>query len=426
MTTRPFEYFAADSSGKIVNGLLHAADAEAAKKDLSARNLRVLSLWEKTAVETASTIRGRVSPDDFVHFNTHLASITQSGLPMPEGLRALAADLRTGPWKAALEEVRAEIENGASLSDALRKRRDLFSDLYIGLVRAGEASGNLPGVLALVARHSQGLLELRRRITEALIYPTIVILAVVGIYVFESYCVIQNFGEVFKDMDLDIPVVTRLVLSMAQPEVVNTISVLIVGAIVFLWIVAERITAGRWLLDVLASGLPFVNTIRSSYAMSRFSATMSILLEAGVSVPDSLTVLITTIENPRLKRALAGALGGVNEGQPLSKALEWSEAPLKRARSDAGSSPEGERLPPSRGAFPATLTWMVSLGETHGNLARAFADVADLYEQRARRATAVLDSLLAPLVIVGIGLFILIIVVALFAPLVFLMEKIGV
>lgn len=375
----PFEYHALDAKSKLVSGVVTAPGRQEALTELASRGLHPLSVIERGKGAAGPFLSGKVKPEDFIQFNTHLASIAASGLPLSPGLRALAKDVGTGPFQRLVEEVASEVEAGHSLSHALATRGDVFSPLYVHLVRAGEASGDLAGVLVVAARQSEGFQEARRRIREALVYPSILLLALTGIYGFALLRVVPEFRAIYTEMDLDLPALTHLVFRFAHPLVVVTLGCLVVAALGFFWFVADRSALGRDLMDWIIGALPVVRDLRKSYDMSRFCLTLSMLLRGGAGMSEALGMVLATTPNARLRRALALTLARVQEGQKLSEALERSRG------------------------FPATLTWMLSLGEARGDLPVAFSDIGAVYQARAVRAASLLDVGLLPSVILVVG-----------------------
>lgn len=396
-----FDYIATDDSGRQRSGSVSAEDREAARRELEQQGLRVVSLNEKTGSRPGREFTGRVSTEDFLTFNRHLASVTKRGASLPDGLKALLADIAPGEFQRVVEEVLAEVEAGRPLSDALRKRKDVFSGLYINFVRAGEESGNLSAVLSLVAKQSQGLSKVRQRVIEALFYPSIVIVAVSILLFYIGKGVIPHFYAMFCEMDLPLPGLTRLLFIFWTSDVVYATLGVILFGIVFLWVAGERTAIGQRLLDWIVFFAPLLKEIRQSYGLARVCELMSILLRGGVPLTDALGVVSTSADSPSMRYALMRAAVDVSEGHSLSDSLK------------------------ERGPFPSTMTWLVHLGEETGELPDAFEDAADLYEARATRSAAVLDTFLVPILIVATGAIVAVTVMAMFMPLISLMEKMG-
>lgn len=346
-------------------------------------------------------LHGKVRPEEFQSFNAHLLSLSKTGAPLTHGLRALLKDMKSSRFKAAVEEVVSQMENGESLSAALTRRSDVFSSLYVSLIKAGETSGNLSGVLSLVSRHSLGQVRMRRRIIEALIYPSILVVAVVVVYNFAARWIIPQFQNMFAEMGLSLPVSTQWLIMISYREVVAAVSCAVILPIAFLWIAGERTRVGRWCLDALAGLFPLARTVERSYTLSQLSATMSMLLRGGIPVLQALEIVCGTAQSPRLGRALAKTMVRVSEGTPLSASMA------------------------STGYFPATFTWMLSLAETGAALPEALGDIAELYESNASRAAALLDIVVVPIVVFVSGSLIACVVFSLFAPFISLMERLG-
>ena len=398
---REFDYHATDAQGQAQSGAVSAADREAAMAELRDRGLQVLSLCPKGTKRFKAALHGNISPEDFISFNTHLAAIARSGAPLSEGLHSLAIDMRRGRFRAAIENVCSEVENGRSLSEALNESSQVFPELYVSLVRAGEVSGNLSGVLAMVAHQSKGMTNVRRRIVEALIYPGVLMVSAAAVYAFIALKIVPNFRQMFAEMGLPLPALTHLVFALSAPGIVYTVLGVLLLPTLFFLLGGSRTLIGRKILDTIVSFVPLARTIGLSYAYSRICAMMSMLLRGGVSLAEALGIVIGTVDSPKLKRALAGTEAGVTEGAAFSRALRET------------------------GGFPETLAWMASLGENTGDLPGAFSDLAELYESKASHAAAVLDIVLVPVVVLVTGMLVGLTVVALLSPLISLMSMMG-
>jgi type IV pilus assembly protein PilC len=402
-----FVYYGIGADGQVQSGSVSASDREAAMDALRERGIRVLSLERSNKGRFGPLLRGRVNAEDFIQFNTSLASLTKSSRPLPEGLRAIVTDMQSGRFRAAVEDVRAEIEGGRSLSDALNRRSDLFSDLYVRLVRAGEASGDLGAVLLTVARQSRGLLDMRRRLQEALFYPTIVVWVVLAIYALFSLLIAPQLALLYAEMTrgfgppLELPALTRLVLWTAKPSLMIPVCALVGCGLILAWTAGQWTVTGRRFFDAIVSRLPVARDVQQSYELSRIAGALSMMLRGGVPMVEALGALMASCGKGSLANALGRTAAAVSEGKSFSESLGQA------------------------GFFPRSLTWMVSMGEQSHELPAILADIADLYEGRAARAASLLDALLVPVVVSAMGLLVGGVVCGILMPFTQMMKWLG-
>ncbi len=206
-----FDYTALTAEGKLMMGRLEAAGSDEAADRLSGMGLTVQSLQKSAARAPA-----RIGRDEFLMFNQQLASITRSGLPLERGLRELAAEVESGPMKRLLEEVAAELEAGASIDQVFEKRSSSVPPLYSQILRAGIASGRLSEMLTSLNRHLEISGQTRRIVLEAMTYPVMVLVLVVGLVTFLFQVLVPRFGPIFEAMGAPLPDLTQAVLFMAQ------------------------------------------------------------------------------------------------------------------------------------------------------------------------------------------------------------------
>jgi type IV pilus assembly protein PilC len=393
-----FEYQGRNSEGRTVTGRITADDREAAEQQLASQGLEILML---TRAETAaSQLQGKMNADDFIHFNRHLASIMKTDAPLNEAMRAIITDMDSGRFQMAIESVANDIENGRSFSEALQQRDDVFSGLYISMVRAGETSGDLAGILTMIAEQTEGIHKVRQKIIEALIYPSIVMVAAASIYLYLAINIVPNFKTTYDEMGIEIPKMTQLVFMLSSNPIPYYLSCLIIIPIVFLW-VAGGTTVGREILDAVARAVPLFNTIGESYALSRICTSLAMLLKGGVPVNDALIVAAAMAPSTRWRSALLRTSELIEEGESLSDALQ------------------------SVRVFPRSLCWMLSMGEKARSLPESLGTSAEFHESRATRAASLLDIMFVPVIVYILGILIGGTVFSLFLPLINLMEAMG-
>ncbi|NOX96993.1 MAG: type II secretion system F family protein [Nitrospirae bacterium] len=389
-----FEYRAVDSHGKEEMGITEARNPQELVANLRAKGLQVSSV--KRVRESVFTLLGakrKVSLDDLMLFNRQLASMVNTDLPLVPSLEALSQDMRKGRFKTVIDQVRGDIERGTSLTEALSKHPAVFSEFYLKLIEAGEKGGNLPGILNQLADYSQSIAMLKRKIREALIYPLLVILVAVAVLFFLVQSVIPAFAEMFRGIEPSLPPLTRFILRL--PVYFPYLFLGTLGLIFLIWLGKSWLVRGGGLfLDRLKLGLPLFGPFVRNTAIGNFCRTLGILLQAGVPLLTALELAGTASSNRLIEIASREMGKGVSEGERMTKSMN------------------------KFAVFPHTLVWMLSVGEHRGKLDESLLRLAGLYREQIDRTLRRIERTLAPLCIVGIGLIVGSIIVALFQPLI--------
>ena len=391
-----YEYRAVDREGREEVGTAEASSPREVVMSLGAKGLQVSSV--KRIREGEFTLLGhkrRVTLDDLMLFNRQLASMINTDLPLVPSLQALSRDMRKGRFKTVLDKVRKDVEEGTSLTEALSKHPAVFSKFYLTMIRAGEKSGNLPGILSQLADHTQSMAMLQKKVKEALIYPALVIVVAMAILTFLVRFVIPTFAEMFRDMGQALPPLTRLILELHYQFRHVLIGLLaLIGLIWLLKSWLARSKAGSLALDRLKLKLPIFGPFIRNTAIGNFCRTLGILLQAGVPMLNALELAGTASSNRLIEVACQEMARGVNEGERVTK-------PMKRFR-----------------IFPHTLVWMLSVGEQRGKLDESLLRLGGLYREQIERILRRIEIALVPICIIIIGLIVGSVIIALFLPLI--------
>ncbi|TET34431.1 MAG: type II secretion system F family protein [Planctomycetota bacterium] len=346
-------------------------------------------------------IFGGVSTRDLTQFTSQLSTLQDAGLPIVRSLRILEAQMKTGRLKQQVGIVADDVEGGSSLSDALSKHPRTFDKLYVQMVRAGEAGGVLDTILRRLAEFMEKSLRLRKRVIGASIYPIAVLviatLILSGIMIF----VIPKFIELFDDMGLEVPPMTAVLLVIT--ELVNKFWFLIPGipfVFVIVYKAVVRTNGGRLFVDKIKLGIPVFGTIMRKATISRFARTLGTLVASGVPILEALTIVREAIGNEVVARAVEEVTSSIREGESVARPLR--QFPV----------------------FDEILINMIEVGEETGELDKMLLKIADNYDEDVDVAVESLTSLLEPVLIVGMGLAVGFIVIALFMPLISLISKV--
>jgi len=400
-----FTYHAIDARGRDDHGQLTAPGEEQAVAALKARGLfptRVAIAEPKPAPGPGRERWRRPWPApvrtrDLAVFTRQLATLLRAGLPLVRGLETLARQERNVALKAVMVALADDIRSGSALSEALGRHPRHFDRLQINLVRAGEAAGALDAVLDRLARFQEKSLRLRGKVKAALVYPLCVIavalLILAGLLVF----VVPRFKQIFADLlkGAALPPLTQAVVSLS--EAVKSHGLLILGVAGAAWLGARlllRTPGGRRLVDGLAVRLPVCGELLLKSLVAQFSRTLGTLLASGVPILPALAIARDTCGNQRIAGAIDVVHHRVKEGDPVAAPLE------------------------STGVFPGMVTSLIDVGEHTGQLPEMLGRVADIYEEEVDTAVAGLGSLIEPVMIVFLAGIVGTIVVALFLPII--------
>ena len=346
---------------------------------------------------------GRVSNKLLTQFTRQLSTLIDAGLPILRSLRILEEQQRPGPLRVALRLVGDDVEGGTALSESMGRQPKAFDSLYTNMIRAGELGGVLDVVLQRLADFREKSQAIKKKVISAMIYPVAVItfatLIVTGIMIF----VVPKFQDIFGKMGKELPVMT-LALLKASNFVVHGGWVVILLAPLGIWAILRVLRVsegGRLMLDRFKLRIPIFGQITSKTAISRFTRTLGTLLSAGVPILEALDITRRTAGNEVVAKALARVHDGIREGENFAE-------PLKLAKI----------------AEPMVVN-MIDVGEETGELDKMLGRIADTYDDDVDNMVAGMVSLLEPVMVVTLGLIVGFIVIALFMPMVKLLQNVG-
>ncbi len=385
-----YQYIATSETGdKTTKGTMEAPDEAAVMQALGKQKLRPLSVTPAKKSSSGSSFGkllgggGKVKSDDLVIFTRQLSAMVGAGVPLLRSLSSLEQHSESPALKSILGSVIKEVEGGAPLGDALAKYPGTFSDVYVNMVRAGEAAGILDEILKRLALQQEKNASIRKKIKSAMTYPMVLLVITVVAFFGLMLFVIPQIGKILKDLggpDAELPFITQAMLSISA--FILAWWYLVIPAFVFaIWLVLRYIhtPAGRKQFHQLVLRIPAVNGIIRKVVVARFARTFSALIGAGVSVIESMTVTAHALGNVVYEESLLAAVDKVKNGQQLSTVLE-----------------EG-------GLYPAIVSQMLSVGEETGQTEVVLVKVAEFYEEEVDTAINGLSSIIEPVMIVIMG-----------------------
>jgi len=392
-----YKYRAVDPEGNPVENSMEATSAHAVTRKLQERGLTVNSVSEAYPDQRLIRVSGKLTWDDLQILSEQLASIVRGGLPMSASLKALASELHNPRLKPVLQKLHEDLERGVSLDEAIDKQHDRFPRMYPALIRAGEATGNMPGVLDLISQHTARMIDIRQRLQVAMIYPAILTVVSVLIIGFIILKVVPVFAEIFSDLGGQLPAPTRLLLAISlvlQHSWSGLLTALMVAAFLgiaaVLW--ARRSTQGRCRLDLIKLYFPWVGPAYHLAVQGRFCRVMALLLGARVPVLDALELAGAASGSAVLEQALEDAILAVAAGERLVDALERTRF------------------------FGHDTCWLLATSEERGATEEAFERLADRFEHQAAAHDKYFGALAAPVFAVVMGGIIAFVTISLYLP----------
>ncbi|MBM4268640.1 MAG: type II secretion system protein GspF [Deltaproteobacteria bacterium] len=393
-----YAYRGLSEGGRQVRGVVDAESARGARTRLRRDGIYPTEVVEESArpSEGASRLfqRGtRVRNADLATLSRQLATLIAAGVPVVEALGAVSEQSESPTVTRVLSHLRDDVSQGTSLADSMSEHPGVFPELYVGMVRAGEAAGALDLVLERLATHTEAQTRLQARVRTALAYPLFMSLFSGAIVVFLLAFVVPKVTRIFSEQKQELPLPTRILLGLSNAITDNFLLLLIVLVLLVAGALAMlRRPGGRAWLDRRLLDVPFVGPILTKIAVARFARTLATLLANGIPLLTALDLARRVTGNVAMSDAVEEARAAIREGQGVA-------APLRKT-----------------GLFPPLLTHMIAVGERSGELEPMLARVADAYEQEVESALGGLTAIFEPLMIVVMGGVMLFIVLAILLP----------
>jgi len=347
-------------------------------------------------------LSGKVKSKVLTTFTRQLATLVDAGLPLLRGLRVLEKQEKNPTLKSIINELAIAIEGGSTFSEALSQHPKVFNRLFVNMVKAGELGGVLEVVLSRLSEFMEKAQKIKGKVIAAMFYPVAVLIVATAILIVLMVKVVPSFRQVFEGMGMQLPAFTRLVLGISEIIKDHIFYALIAAvAVVIMFMVFVRTKFGRHTWDKIRLKLPAIGPVVSKVAISRFSRTLGTLVSSGVPILQALTIVKETAGNVIIANAVGAVHESVKEGETITAPLEAS------------------------GVFPPMVISMVDVGEQTGALPEMLLKIADNYDDEVDNAVAAMTSLLEPIMIVFLAVIVGSIVIAMFLPLIDMMNNMG-
>ena len=391
--------------GEVKGGAAAApAKKAAAKKGAAPAKKGGLNKDLKINIKLPSFLGGRVKPKDLTTFTRQLATLVNAGLPLMRCIEVLKKQNQIPAMGNCLNGISENIAGGGTFSEALTAYPKIFDNLYVNMVKAGEAGGVLEVVLNRLAEFAEKAQKIKNKVKGAMIYPSVVLLAAIGITAFLLTTVIPKFKQVFSDIlgDASLPAVTEFVMGISDFVQHNGLQIAIgVAALIVIYKVIGHTKGGAYALDVMRLKIPVTGTLVKRTAISQVTRTLGTLLASGVPILQALQIVRDTAGNRVIANALQTVHDAVKEGESMTDPLAAS------------------------GVFPPMVVSMVQVGEETGALADMLTRIANTYDDEVDNAVAGLTAAIEPALIIFLAVVVGTIVIAMFLPMIKIISSVS-
>lgn len=409
-----YQYKGVDGAGKKASGIIDADSPKLARQKLKKLEIFPFDLAEKSVRDKEggfaqllerlkqSAAVSTVSKKDLAVMTRQLATLVGAGIPLVGALSALVEQVDDDHFKAVLAKLKEMVNEGASLGDAMAEHKDIFSNMYIAMVRAGEIGGALEVVLKRLSDFLEAQVILRGKIASAMTYPLVMGMVGVAVMSFMIGYVIPKITVVFEHTDRALPYITQFVLGITGfiTSIWGLMMFVAIGAGILFLRGYLKTPAGKENYDKFLFRVPVFGDLSRMIAVSRFSRTLSTLLTSGIPLVKSLDIVKDVVDNTLLGRSIEQARESINEGAPIARPLAAS------------------------GYFPPVLIHMIDVGEKTGELESMLEHVSDSIDAEVDAKINAMTSILEPLIIVMMGAIIAFVVVAVLLPIIQMTEGI--
>ncbi len=393
---KKYEYSARTKEGAVDRGVMEARSRTQVVESLQSRGLIVVKVEEKVALlEALNEINiGGVPMKEKVVFMRQLATMMSSGLPLTQSLEILSAQATNPLFRRALKDVLSDVEAGSSLAKAFGKQPGMFDDIVLNLIKAGEDSGKLEDVFLRLADELEKQQDFQAKVKSAMIYPTIIMITIVGVVAMVMVFMIPSIKEIFTEFGSEIPMVTRVLIAMSDFTVNYWWIVLIlIGVAIGAFKYYIDTPGGRRVWDNFKLTVPIFGNLNTKIELSTMTQTLYLLLSSGLPILEALELVSQSLTNVWYKEAVANAATEVEKGSSLS---------LPLSREDK---------------IPLIVSQMINVGEETGRLDEIMKKMAEYYTNEVDMMTSNLATLIEPIMLIIMGGVVAFIAIAVYLPL---------
>jgi type IV pilus assembly protein PilC len=415
-----YSFKARDLSGKTASGTLEAASPDAVTQQLHKRGLVVLSISEGGAAKKAAAKGGprrskaskarpiklkmmkgkkqyrppgKIKLSSIILFANQLATMSEAGLPLLRALKSMGQEVDDKYFRPVIETVHDDIEDGDDFSQALSKHPKVFSNIFINMVKAGEASGQIDIILTQLASYLEKADTVRREVKGALTYPALMFALIIATFIGILYFIIPIFERVFASFNQELPAYTQMFINFSHGLQDNFLGVTgwVIGIFILFYMLIQT-TSGRYAFDTIKLKMPIFGVLVTKNIMARFARTFSVLISSGVTVVDALRIVGDLTGNAVVRKSITDSIEEIRQGAGLAQSLG------------------------KHGVFPDMMIQMIATGEETGALDRMLSKTSEFYERQVDIVVKSLTTLIEPLMIVLMAGVVGSVVIAMFLP----------
>jgi type IV pilus assembly protein PilC len=406
MSEVEFEYKAINSNGEVKSGIKLASDEFSLKKALKAEGLSLLHAElinknnPKFLISKILKI-GRISMHDKIVFIRNLGTMTGAGLSLSRSIMIIERQTSNKKFKKIIYEINESVKKGSSLSDALKKYKEVFSTLVISMVQSGEESGNLTESLAVVSDQMEKQYTLNKKIQGAMVYPGVILSAMIIIGIFMLLYIVPTLTKTFTELSIELPASTQFIINLSDfiknNAIISLIMVLFSGVLIYLF---EKSSVGKRFMDKVLLHIPTISEMVKEINSARTTRTLASLLSAGVPFVRAIQIVKEVVQNSYYKEVLTKAEKNVQIGLPISKVFA-----------------ENIHL------YPIFVAEMIAVGEETGELSGMLLKVATFYESEVEQKTKNLSTIIEPFLMIIVGAIVGFFAISMISPMYSLVDK---
>ncbi|MFC1501377.1 type II secretion system F family protein [Elusimicrobiota bacterium] len=394
-----FSYKARSRDGSEKKAVFEAPDQKTAMQALKTQGLLILEIKQaqpdpiSQLISKIGLFKKKVKTKEIVLFSRQFSTLVSAGVPIIQGLSIVIDQAETPEFKAVLRKLREDIEQGVSITEAMSKHPDVFTQLYVAMIKSGEIGGILDIILERLSTYLEAAEVLKAKVKAAMVYPGVISVVAGGVTLFLLMFVIPTFQTIFSSFGADLPLPTKVLIMIS--DALRQFWYLVVAIPITIVVAFNRFRKtekGQLAVDKFSLTIPIFGLLLKKVAVAKFSRTFGTLIKSGVPILQALDTVGKTSGNKVIENAIQNAKLSIREGERMAD-------PLKKT-----------------GVFPPMVVQMIAIGEETGNLDTMLAKIADFYDQEVDTSVKGLTSMIEPLIMVVMGLVIGAIVMAMFMP----------
>jgi len=400
-----YKYSARDNKGKVIEGKLEARDPQALAEILQDRGLIVVSIKEQLSIdleEMGQINIGGIPMKEKVIFMRQLATMVGAGLPITRGLQIMEQQVSNPMFRRVITQVKTSVESGKTLADSFRESDEVFDDVTINLIEAGESSGNLDVILNKLAIELEESKKLGDKLRGALTYPIILLVIIIGVMGLMMFVLVPSMTDIYSEFDAELPAITQFMMGMSNFFIGYwwVVLVLVLSLVIGykVWVDTPK---GKRTRDKILLKIPIMGVIISKMQIAQFTRLLSLLMTGGLPIIKALELTALSLSNEMFKEVILQSRDDVEKGGSLALPIARSEY------------------------YPLIVSSMIAVGEETGELDTVLERVAQYYKDEVDTATESVSSLLEPIFLIVMGLVIAFISLAIYMPMFQLSEVMG-